>query len=60
MTVALNGEEIAGKIEAAFPGAVTGSDKITVIVAGEYLHRVAEYLKNNISDNNLPDDEELL
>jgi NADH-quinone oxidoreductase subunit C len=46
LTVALNGEEVAGKLEAAFPGSVAGSDKTAVIVSGEYLHRVAEYLKN--------------
>jgi NADH-quinone oxidoreductase subunit C len=46
LTVALNGEEVAGKLDAAFPGSVVCSDKTTVIVSGEYLHRVAEYLKN--------------
>jgi NADH-quinone oxidoreductase subunit C len=44
--VSLNGEEVARKIEKAFPGSVAGSDKTTVVVSGEYLHRVMEYLKN--------------
>ena len=46
MTVSLNGEEVARKIEEAFPGSVVGSDKTVVIISGEYLHRVMEYLKN--------------
>ena len=44
--MSLNGEEVARKIEGAFPGSVAGSDKTTVVISGEYLHRVAEYLKN--------------
>ena len=46
MTVSLNGEEVARKITEAFPGSVAGSDKTTVFISGEYLHRVLEYLKN--------------
>jgi NADH/F420H2 dehydrogenase subunit C len=44
--VSLNGEEAARKIEEAFPCSVAGSDKTTVVISGEYLHRVMEYLKN--------------
>jgi NADH/F420H2 dehydrogenase subunit C len=44
--VSLNGEEVARKIEEAFPGSVAGSDKVTVVISGEYLHRVMEYIKN--------------
>ena len=44
--MSLNGEEVARKIEEAFPGSVAGSDKTTVVISGEYLHRVMDYLKN--------------
>ena len=44
--MSLNGEEVARKIEEAFPGSVVGSDKTVIIISGEYLHRVMEYLKN--------------
>jgi NADH-quinone oxidoreductase subunit C len=44
--VSLNGSEVAKKIEEAIPGSVVSSDTTTVFIANQYLHQVAEYLKN--------------
>jgi NADH-quinone oxidoreductase subunit C len=45
MTVALNGEQIAKKVNKAVRGAVAASDKTAVVVFGESLFKVAEFLK---------------
>jgi len=45
VTVALNGEQITRKINKAVRGAVVASDKTSVVVSGESLFKVAEYLK---------------
>ena len=46
MTTSLKGEDVARKIEEAFPGSIAGSDKTGVIISVQFLHRVAEFLKN--------------
>jgi NADH-quinone oxidoreductase subunit C len=46
VTVALNGEQIARKINKAARGAVAASDKTAVIVNAESLFKVAEFLKS--------------
>jgi NADH/F420H2 dehydrogenase subunit C len=46
MTVALNGEQVARKINKAARGAVVASDKMSVIVSSEALFKVAEFLKS--------------
>ena len=46
MTTALNGEQIARKINKASPGAVVAADKAAVVVTGESLFKVAKFLKN--------------
>ncbi len=46
MTTALNGEQVARKINKASPGAVVVADKAAVIVNSESLFQVAEVLKN--------------
>jgi NADH-quinone oxidoreductase subunit C len=45
VTTALNGEQVAEKINKAFPGAVT-ADKTAVIVTNKSLYQVAEFLKD--------------
>jgi NADH-quinone oxidoreductase subunit C len=46
MTVALNGEQVARKINKAARGAVVASDKMSVIVSSGSLFKVAEFLKS--------------
>ena len=46
MTTALNAEQVARKINKAFPGAVEAADKTAVVVTSESLFKVAEFLKN--------------
>ena len=46
MTVVLNGQEVAKKISEVFPGSVIVSDKSIIVVAGQALYEVAEFLKN--------------
>lgn len=46
MTVALNGEEVAKKINEALPDSVAAADKAAVIVANQSLYQVAQFLKN--------------
>jgi NADH-quinone oxidoreductase subunit C len=46
VTVALNGEQLARKINKAARGSVVTSDKTAVIVTGDSLFKVAEFLKN--------------
>ncbi len=46
MTVALNGEAIARRINEKFPGSVIAADKMAVIVSKENLYEVAAFLKN--------------
>jgi NADH/F420H2 dehydrogenase subunit C len=45
MTVALNGEQVARKINKAVRGAVVASDETSVVVSTESLFKVAEFLK---------------
>ena len=45
MTVAISGREIAKKLGERFPQAVTHSDDTTVIVRGDALFEVAQFLK---------------
>jgi NADH-quinone oxidoreductase subunit C len=45
VTTALNGEQVAEKINKAFPGTVT-ADKTAVIVTNKSLYQVAEFLKD--------------
>lgn len=45
MTTALNGEQVAKRINEAFPGAVV-VDRAAVIVASKSLYKVAEFLRN--------------
>ena len=47
MTTALNGEQIARRINKASPGAVIDADKTSVIVVSESLVKTAELLKNS-------------
>jgi len=47
MTVMLSGQDIASKIAARFPEAVTESDIQAVVVNSEFLLEVADYLKNS-------------
>ncbi len=47
MTVSLSGLEVAKKITEHFPDAVSGAGDDTVLVKGESLFEVAEYLKNS-------------
>ena len=42
----LKGEDVARKIEGVFRGSIAGSDKTAVIINVQFLHQVAEYLKN--------------
>ena len=46
MTTALNAEQVARKINKAFPGVVVAADKAAVVVTSESLFKVAEFLKN--------------
>lgn len=46
MTVALNGEQAARKINKGVPGAVVSADKTSIIVNIDSLFEVAEFLKN--------------
>jgi len=46
MTIALKVDEVAKKLEDAFPGVVTASDKTALVVDSESLYKVAEYLRN--------------
>jgi NADH/F420H2 dehydrogenase subunit C len=46
VTTALNGEQLAKKINKASPDAVVAADKTSVIVTSESLFKVAEFLKN--------------
>lgn len=46
MTIALNAQDIAGKITEQFPDSVIFYDKNTVIVKSQMLYKVAEYLKD--------------
>jgi NADH-quinone oxidoreductase subunit C len=46
VTVALNGEQTARKINRAVPGAVVSADKTSVIVNSDFLFKAAEFLKN--------------
>jgi NADH/F420H2 dehydrogenase subunit C len=45
VTTALNGEQVAKKINEASPGAVVASGKAAVVVSSESLFQVAEFLK---------------
>ena len=45
MTTALNSEQVAEKINKAFPGTVT-ADKAAIIVTSKSLYQVAEFLKS--------------
>ncbi len=45
MTTALNGENVAKKINEAYPGAAAVADRAGVIVNSESLFQVAEFLK---------------
>jgi NADH-quinone oxidoreductase subunit C len=47
MTVILSGQEIAGKIAAEFPEAVSESNSQAVIIKSEFLLKAADYLKNS-------------
>lgn len=46
MTTALNGEQIASRINRVSPGAVVAADQTSVVVTGESLLKAAEFLKN--------------
>jgi NADH-quinone oxidoreductase subunit C len=46
VTTALNGEQVARKINKASHGAVVAADKTSIIVKSESLLKVAEFLKN--------------
>jgi NADH/F420H2 dehydrogenase subunit C len=46
VTTALNGEQVARRINKASPGAVVAADKTSVIVTSESLLKAAEFLKN--------------
>jgi len=46
MTVALKGEDVAKKLAEVFPGVVTASDKVAVVIDSQSLYKIAEYLKN--------------
>jgi NADH-quinone oxidoreductase subunit C len=47
VTTVLNGEHVAKKIGEVSPGAVVAADKSAVVIAGESLFKVAEFLKTN-------------
>ena len=46
MTVSLSGLEVAKKIKGRFPDAIVEAGKNSIIVKGDFLFKVAEYLKN--------------
>ena len=46
MTTALNGEQVASRINRVSPGAVVAADQTSVVVTGESLLKAAEFLKN--------------
>jgi len=46
MTVALQGKEIAGKLEKQFPGSIVETSRDSVVVKGESLLDIATFLKN--------------
>jgi NADH-quinone oxidoreductase subunit C len=46
VTTALNGEQIASRINRVSPGAVVAADQTSVVVTGESLLKAAEFLKN--------------
>jgi NADH-quinone oxidoreductase subunit C len=46
VTTALNGEQVARRINKVSPGAVVASDKAAVVVTSGSLFKVAEFLKN--------------
>ena len=46
MTTALNGEQVASRINKVSPGAVVAADQTSVVVTGESLLKAAEFLKN--------------
>jgi NADH-quinone oxidoreductase subunit C len=46
VTAALNGEQVAKKISKSSPGAVVVADNEAVVVTGESLFKVSEFLKN--------------
>jgi NADH-quinone oxidoreductase subunit C len=46
VTTALNGEQVARRINKASPGAVVAADKTSVIVTSESLLKAAEFLKD--------------
>jgi len=45
VTIALNGEQVAKKINEAYPAAAAAADKVGVIVNSDSLFQVAEFLK---------------
>jgi len=46
VTTALNGEQVASRINRVSPGAVVAADQTSVVVTGESLLKAAEFLKN--------------
>jgi len=46
VTTALNGEQVASRINKVSPGAVVAADQTSVVVTGESLLKAAEFLKN--------------
>jgi NADH-quinone oxidoreductase subunit C len=47
MTLALSGQEIAALISEKFPSAVIEHANFAIVIQGEYLVKIAGYLKNN-------------
>lgn len=46
MTVALNGQEMAGRITDIFPDSIISADEATVVVSPRSLYKIAEFLKS--------------
>jgi NADH-quinone oxidoreductase subunit C len=46
MTVAINGEDLAKKLQEEFQGSIESSSREAIIVDSKQLYHVAEYLKN--------------